>query len=65
MGEETEQLRREIEATRGDISRDVDALTYKASPSRIVSDRVAIPDGEHLARCIEDGFAAVAALAIG
>ena len=40
MGEETEQLRREIEATRGDISRDVDALTYKASPSRIVSDRV-------------------------
>ena len=40
MGEETEQLRREIEATREDISRDVDALTYKASPSRIVGDRV-------------------------
>jgi ElaB/YqjD/DUF883 family membrane-anchored ribosome-binding protein len=40
VGEETEQLRREIEATRGDISRDVDALTYKASPTRIVGDRV-------------------------
>jgi hypothetical protein len=40
MGEETDQLRREIEATRTDISRDVDALTYKASPSRIVGERV-------------------------
>jgi hypothetical protein len=40
VGEETEQLRREIEATRENISRDVDALSYKASPSRIVGDRV-------------------------
>jgi hypothetical protein len=40
MGEETDQLRREIETTREDLSRNVDALTYKASPSRIVGDRV-------------------------
>ena len=40
MGEDTEELRREIEETRANISRDVDALTYKASPSRMVSDRV-------------------------
>jgi gas vesicle protein len=40
VGEDTEQLRRNIEATREDIARDVDALTYKASPRRVVSDKV-------------------------
>jgi F0F1-type ATP synthase membrane subunit b/b' len=40
VGETTDELRREIEATRADITRDVDALSYKASPSRIVGDRV-------------------------
>jgi Protein of unknown function (DUF3618) len=36
MGEDTEGLRRDIEDTRGELSRDVDALTEKVSPSRIV-----------------------------
>jgi hypothetical protein len=40
MGAETDQLRNEIAATRADLSRDVDALTYKASPSRAVGERV-------------------------
>jgi ElaB/YqjD/DUF883 family membrane-anchored ribosome-binding protein len=40
VGETTDQLRRDIETTRADLSRDVDALTYKASPSRMVGDRV-------------------------
>ena len=36
MGEDTEGLRRDIEDTRDDLSRDVDALAEKVSPSRIV-----------------------------
>lgn len=40
MGAQSEQLKQEIEQTRTDISRDVDALAYKASPSRIVGSRV-------------------------
>jgi len=40
MGETTTQLKDEIEATRQDISRDVDALAYKASPQRVVGERV-------------------------
>lgn len=40
MGETTEQLRRDIEVTREEIGRDVDALAYKASPSRMVHERV-------------------------
>lgn len=35
-----DQIKEEIEATRQDISRDVEALTYKASPSRVVHDRL-------------------------
>jgi uncharacterized protein YjbJ (UPF0337 family) len=40
MGEETARLREEIERTRGDLSRDVDRLTEKTSPARIVERRV-------------------------
>ena len=40
MGEDTARLREEIEATREDLSRDVDAVAFKASPQRIVNDRV-------------------------
>ena len=36
MGEDTEGLKRDIEETRGELSRDVDALAEKVSPSRIV-----------------------------
>ena len=36
MGEDTQGLRRDIENTREELSRDVDALTEKVSPSRIV-----------------------------
>ena len=36
MGEDTEGLKRDIEDTRGELTRDVDALTEKVSPSRIV-----------------------------
>lgn len=36
MGEDTQGLRRDIEDTRGELSRDVDALAEKVSPSRIV-----------------------------
>jgi hypothetical protein len=36
MGEDTDGLRRDIEDTRSELSRDVDALTEKVSPSRIV-----------------------------
>jgi hypothetical protein len=36
MGEDTEGLKRDIEDTRGELSRDVDALAEKVSPSRIV-----------------------------
>jgi uncharacterized protein YjbJ (UPF0337 family) len=36
MGEDTEGLRRDIEDTREELSRDVDALTEKVSPGRIV-----------------------------
>jgi Protein of unknown function (DUF3618) len=36
MGEDTEGLRRDIEDTRGELSRDVDALAEKVSPSRVV-----------------------------
>ena len=40
MGEESEQLRREIEATRRELGTDVDALTEKVSPKRVVERRV-------------------------
>ncbi|WP_431873670.1 DUF3618 domain-containing protein [Micromonospora marina] len=39
MSTDPEQIRREIEATRNNLSSDVDALAYKVSPSRIVDDR--------------------------
>jgi ElaB/YqjD/DUF883 family membrane-anchored ribosome-binding protein len=35
-----DQIRREIEHTRNELSEDVNALTYKASPRRMVSDRM-------------------------
>ncbi|MBI4943440.1 MAG: DUF3618 domain-containing protein [Actinobacteria bacterium] len=40
MGEETARLRREIDRTRGDLTRDVDMIAEKTSPSRIVERRV-------------------------
>lgn len=40
MGEESEQLRREIDRTRAELGTDVDALTEKVSPSRVVGRRV-------------------------
>lgn len=40
MGEETARLRAEIDQTRGDLTRDVDLLAEKTSPSRIVERRV-------------------------
>ncbi|MFN8075893.1 MAG: DUF3618 domain-containing protein [Kineosporiaceae bacterium] len=40
MGAQSEELKQQIEQTRNEISRDVDALAYKASPSRIVGSRV-------------------------
>ena len=40
MGEETARLRREIDRTREDLTRDVDMITEKTSPSRIVERRV-------------------------
>jgi ElaB/YqjD/DUF883 family membrane-anchored ribosome-binding protein len=40
MGEESTRLRQEIESARGDLARDVDLLTEKTSPSRIVGRRV-------------------------
>ncbi|HEX2360746.1 MAG TPA: DUF3618 domain-containing protein [Jiangellaceae bacterium] len=36
MGEDTEGLKRDIEDTRDELSRDVDALAEKVSPSRMV-----------------------------
>ncbi|MBP1785087.1 MULTISPECIES: DUF3618 domain-containing protein [Micromonospora] len=39
MSTDPEQIRREIEATRNNLSSDVDALAYKVSPGRIVDDR--------------------------
>ncbi|SCL41954.1 Protein of unknown function [Micromonospora pallida] len=39
MSTDPDQIRREIEATRNNLSSDVDALAYKVSPSRIVDDR--------------------------
>ena len=40
MGEESDQLRREIDRTRRDLGTDVDALTEKVSPTRVVGRRV-------------------------
>ncbi|MFN0282235.1 MAG: DUF3618 domain-containing protein [Kineosporiaceae bacterium] len=40
MGEETARLRREIDRTREDLTRDVDMIADKTSPSRIVERRV-------------------------
>jgi hypothetical protein len=40
MGEETARLRAEIDQTRDDLTRDVDLLAEKTSPSRIVERRV-------------------------
>ncbi|MBA3251302.1 MAG: DUF3618 domain-containing protein [Geodermatophilaceae bacterium] len=40
MGADTEQLRRDIEQTRRELTYDADALTEKVSPSRIVDRRV-------------------------
>ncbi|MFG3715268.1 DUF3618 domain-containing protein [Micromonospora sp. NPDC047730] len=39
MSTDPDQIRREIEATRSNLSSDVDALAYKVSPARIVDDR--------------------------
>ncbi|MCZ7418509.1 DUF3618 domain-containing protein [Verrucosispora sp. WMMA2121] len=39
MSTDPVQIRREIEATRDNLSSDVDALAYKVSPGRIVEDR--------------------------
>src|SRR3954449_7857444 len=40
MGEETARLRAEIDQTRDDLTRDVDLLAEKTSPSKIVERRV-------------------------
>jgi gas vesicle protein len=40
MAEDPEELKRNIEQTRRDVGRDVDALTEKVSPSRVVGRRV-------------------------
>jgi gas vesicle protein len=40
VGEESEQLRREIDQTRAELGTDVDALTEKVSPKRVVERRV-------------------------
>lgn len=40
MGQEPDQLRAEIEQTRAELDRDVDALTEKVNPSRVVGRRV-------------------------
>jgi hypothetical protein len=40
MAEDTEELKRDIEETRRHLGRDVDALTEKVSPSRVVGRRV-------------------------
>lgn len=40
MGEESDQLRREIEQTRRELGTDVDALSDKVSPRRVVERRV-------------------------
>ena len=40
MAEDTEELKQDIEATRHNVGRDVDALTDKVSPGRIVDRRV-------------------------
>lgn len=40
MGEETARLRQEIDQTREDLTRDVDLIAEKTSPSRIVERRV-------------------------
>ena len=40
MAEDTEELKQDIEATRRNVGRDVDALTDKVSPGRIVDRRV-------------------------
>lgn len=45
MGEDTTRLKQEIEATREDLTRDVDAVAFKASPQRIVGDRVEAAKG--------------------
>jgi len=39
MSTDPDQIRREIEYTRSNLSSDVDALAYKVSPGRIVDDR--------------------------
>lgn len=40
MGQEPDQLRADIERTRAELDRDVDALTEKVSPGRVVDRRV-------------------------
>ncbi|WP_371407641.1 DUF3618 domain-containing protein [Kribbella sp. NBC_00662] len=40
MAEDPEELKRDIEQTRRDVGRDVDALTEKVSPGRVVGRRV-------------------------
>jgi hypothetical protein len=40
MGEETARLREEIDRTREDLTRDVDRLADKTSPSRMLERRV-------------------------
>jgi ElaB/YqjD/DUF883 family membrane-anchored ribosome-binding protein len=45
MGQSTEELTTQIEDTRGDLARDVDALTDRVSPSRMVERRKAAARG--------------------
>jgi ElaB/YqjD/DUF883 family membrane-anchored ribosome-binding protein len=40
MSNDPEQIRQEIETTRMELSTDVDALAYKASPRRMATDRI-------------------------
>ncbi|MCX4471608.1 DUF3618 domain-containing protein [Micromonospora sp. NBC_01655] len=40
MSNDPEQIRQEIETTRMELSTDVDALTYKASPRRMATERI-------------------------
>jgi hypothetical protein len=40
MSNDPEQIRQDIEATRVELSTDVDALVYKASPRRVATERI-------------------------
>jgi len=63
MAEDTEQLKDDIEATREDLTRDLDALTDKVSPGRVVERRVeATKSG---ARGLKDRIMGTASGAVG